>query len=242
MIHGTELLSKKRAELVLELAGLRRNYAMWRNDAAVGAPLAQLHVQIVRITRIFDSLVQRLEQQLDSTPTTMEGLTLLDRAITDIDELWHWYSSRLAIRYSSQLAGYINAADAFVWACCEPVYRAMAITSGNLAWEPPLVSIESRRGVSLSFRTDLEPIAPKMIARIPVPLIGVPTAMIQHVPSFPLLAHGSASSSGSLSRFPRRKKTGSANSAGSVSRFSPSSEPPPPSAASSYVCPVDDAA
>src|SRR6266851_9447990 len=133
MTLETELMLKKRAELGRKLAGLRQSFATLRADATEGAPLAQLRTQVVAITSIYDALVQRIEYQLDVTLPTLEGLHRVDSAIATIDELWHWFFSRLAIRYSGLLAEYLKAADAFVWACYQPMYLAMA--SGDLAPE-----------------------------------------------------------------------------------------------------------
>jgi hypothetical protein len=186
------LSDRKRTEFTLRSEALQAQFEAWRDDSGPGKPLEQIHTQVFSITTVLEKALRPVLKEVDrgfsrgfsTTRDAFETLRLAQARLAALERIWTWLFGRLAPRYSSWLAPYITAADAFVWATYRPVFEYMTAEASP---EPPLVSLEPRTHTFLTSSADSD--TDDLARFVPVPVIGVESSLLRTVPSIPLLGH-----------------------------------------------------
>lgn len=161
-------------ELDHKLAGLERELAYFRAEAADGGRLEKHHTQVEAMADTLTVPVADVRAWLgrpdgaDAEPA--------EAMIIALHELWDLVRGSLVLRYVRHFEPFLVAADELAARCYAP-----AIDRGAPC-EPPLVCLGG----------ELSPLArPRDGARrgLPVPLIGLPWFQLEHLPDLPLVAH-----------------------------------------------------
>jgi hypothetical protein len=195
--------TRKRVELEAKLAALPRELDLWRDLSAAGRPFEKHQSQIERLSAQVRGLHDEVKVDFGKLATTdalLAQARTIELRLLAVHSVWDYFRSKFVLRSHEPFGSVLKAADAFAWACYEPVQRAHA---GSLAprREPPLVSLQSQwtptalpRGRAYEVArspggwTDSAPFA-RVIESLPIPIIGLPWHALDHLPHVALLAH-----------------------------------------------------
>ena len=199
---GVTLADRRRAELRGKLHSITEEFAHWRAESVKGAPLRKHNSQIARTTTTLSSLVGRIEDDLGAPGEAILGRAeRIERSVLELHRLWDYFRSKLALRYVSFFQQPLYAVDELAWACYEPVQLAVApelraqlkeppLTFFNGAWSPYAAARgraytpEAVEGAILTIAS-----AHDKIRKLPIPVVGVPWYLAQHLPDSPVVCH-----------------------------------------------------
>lgn len=197
----------KLAALRRKLAGLRQELAVWRRESERGERLEKHHTQIRRVARQLDAFAGEVEGRIEALAGDPSALLAdgysVERMVLDLNRIWEFFRSKLALRYVPAFTGPLAAADDFAWACYRPAQEAARedhvppeelkeppLVFFNGGWSPFIVprgwsyEAEAVPGEELAtpaFRQALE--------RLPIPVIGIPWYQLEHLPEAVVIGH-----------------------------------------------------
>ena len=202
-MNAARLDDRRRAELRSKLSSVAAEFEHWRAASAKGELLRKHHSQIERTTRALAGLADRIEHDLgDAQGESVLGRSQqIERAVLDLHRLWDYFRSKLALRFVVWFQQPLYAVDELAWACYEPIQRAVApelrdrlkeppLTFFNGAWSPYAAgrgrayAPEAVNGALLGLVS-----AHDAIRKLPIPVVGVPWYLAQHLPDSPVVCH-----------------------------------------------------
>jgi hypothetical protein len=193
---------RKRAELLAKLRSVTAELDLWLADSGAGRRVEKHHSQVRRVVAQLRPLADRVEQSIEGGDVSSRWLAL-EEEVLDLHRVWGFFREKLALRRLDELAGYLVLADELSWACYEPAQRA-AVAAGAVRLEevrePPLVYLSAAaspfsvaRGESYAHDVDANGLTTRtaraLVARLPVPVIGVPWFQLQHLPDALVIGH-----------------------------------------------------
>jgi hypothetical protein len=197
------LPARKQAELAAKLAALPRELDYWRGLSAAGQPFEKHHTQIERLSNQVQGLHEEIKSdfaKLVTTEALLERARTIELRLLAVHSVWDYFRSKFVLRAQEPFGSVLKAADAFAWACYQPVQAAHAAV-GKQKREPPLVALQSQwtptalpRGRAYEVArspggwTETTAFA-RVIGSLPVPIIGLPWHALEHLPHVALLAH-----------------------------------------------------
>ena len=196
-----QLAERKGTELAEKLSSMHRELDQWRAQSERDQPLEKHHTQIRAIANTIDALTEAVEDRLQQTigaGTVLADAIALEVLTLEVHRVWHFFRSKLALRYVDWFRPYLLAADELAWSCYQPAQRWI---SDDAAREPPLVFFNGGsspftmpRGVRYQAEEDPEGTLPsheftQALRQLPVAVIGIPWFQIAHLPDAPVIAH-----------------------------------------------------
>ena len=200
------IAARKRIELQCKIASLQLELTDWRNHSRANQRLAKHYSQIRRLSdqlnRLISLVQTHLEQVDDDESELLKQCSRLEAAALELHWIWGFFRNKFALRSVEWFSPYLSAIDELAWECYKPARQA------NTDWdiasatkEPPLVFFSNKsmpftlpRAApfviedinSDSLRTEQFWQALKLI---PIPIIGVPWLLAQHLPGALIIAH-----------------------------------------------------
>ena len=121
----------------------------------------------------------------------------------DLHRVWGFFREKLALRRLEELAPYLTLADEFAWACYGPAQRDFVSAEPDrmkAVREPPLVYLSAAaspfsvsRGESYADQLGPDGLTTRttrlLVARLPIPVIGVPWFQLRHLPDALVIGH-----------------------------------------------------
>jgi hypothetical protein len=202
-VNNVPLTDRRRAELHAKLASVKLEFGRWRDASEQGQPLRKHYRQIRRVTKALDAMCMRIAQDVEAAAgdDVLAQARQLERSILELHRLWDYFRSKLALRSVSWFQQPLYAVDELAWACYEPLQ--LAVVGGRPAdrKEPPLSFFNGAWSPFAAGRGRVyEPervegaILPTTsvrdaIRKLPIPVVGVPWYLAQHLPDSPVVCH-----------------------------------------------------
>jgi hypothetical protein len=202
-VSNAPLADRRRAELHAKLASVELEFERWRDASKQGQPLRKHHSQIRRVTRALDAMRIRIAQDVEVAAgnSVLARARQLERSILELHRLWDYFRSKLALRSVSWFQQPLYAVDELAWACYEPLQLAVAggrpadlkeppLSFFNGAWSPfaagrgRIYEPERVEGAILPTTSVRD-----AIRKLPIPVVGVPWYLAQHLPDSPVVCH-----------------------------------------------------
>jgi hypothetical protein len=124
------------------------------------------------------------------------------RDCASVQSFWNYFREKLMMRFDQRIGGYLRAADAYVWACYEPVLMDRRATNPAQPFrEPPLVAFDTEQSPWAQSRrnNDAAPsdasdagtrsVFNQIMAAMPIAVLGIPWSTAELLPKFAALAH-----------------------------------------------------
>jgi hypothetical protein len=202
----SDLALRKHVELGRKLASLKTDFKAWASLANDDQSPLRLHrSQIAKVTGAFSALAAGLEQTMPSeAPAGCKPADLFlkearntEQMILVLHSVWAFFRKKLAQRLEPGFSRFLDAADELAWACCHPAF--IAARRGPI--EPPLVFLNGALSPFMVGRDDAyvpEDVPPRfmaltefkdLVARLPIPIVGLPWAQVGHLPDTMSVAH-----------------------------------------------------
>jgi hypothetical protein len=195
---------RKRAELQAKLDALPRELETWRSlSADETSRLARHHTQIRRLAAQVEGLQETIAddvRRLTADEELLQKTATIEKRLLAVQAVWDYFRSKLVLRAQEPFATFLQAADAFAWACYAPMLARHG-KEGTDRREPPLVALQGEwspfalprgRGYEVVRSpggwTDTAAFV-EVIAALPVPIVGVPWLHLEHLPDLLILAH-----------------------------------------------------
>ena len=202
-MSNAPLADRRRAELHAKLASAELEFESWRDASKQGQPLRKHYRQIRRVTKALDAMRLRIAHDVDAAAgdDVLAGARQLERSILELHRLWDYFRSKLALRSVSWFQQPLYAVDELAWACYEPLQLAVAGSRPADLKEPPLTFFNGAWSPFAAGRGRVyEPervegaIMPTTsvrdaIRKLPIPVVGVPWYLGQHLPDSPVICH-----------------------------------------------------
>ena len=197
------LADRRRTELHAKLASVELEFDRWRDASEQGQPLRKHYRQIRRVTMALDAMRLRIAHDVDAAAgdDVLAGARQLERSILELHRLWDYFRSKLALRTVSWFQQPLYAVDELAWACYEPLQLAVTAAGPVDPKEPPLSFFNGAWSPFAAGRGRVyEPervegaIMPTAsvrdaIRKLPIPVVGVPWYLAQHLPDSPVICH-----------------------------------------------------
>jgi hypothetical protein len=188
---------------------LEADLELWAQRAS---PFGDLPLHQSQVSRLRRQLTSALGAALEGTPLegdktppfdgSLAQLPELRRAVGTVHLLWDFFRDKLAQRDTPAYRQHLGVADDFAWLCYEPFLRAAStadVPNKLECKEPPLVFCVADRAPFAQARTkalhppgldskDLEKVTEE-VRRLPVPVIGMPWAVVNRLPPMVLIGH-----------------------------------------------------
>ena len=202
-MSNAPLADRRRAELHAKLASIELEFGRWRDASERGQPLRKHHRQIRRVTKALDAMRIRIAQDVEAAAgdDVLARARQLERSILELHRLWDYFRSKLALRSVSWFQQPLYAVDELAWACYEPLQLAATASGSADHKEPPLSFFNGAWSPFAAGRGRVyEPervegaILPTTsvrdaIRKLPIPVVGVPWYLAQHLPDSPVICH-----------------------------------------------------
>ncbi len=194
---------RKRSELQTSLTALPEELQEWRNLAEPKGAFEKHRSQIGRLSFQVEGLLAPITaeaQKLETDDALFRSARKLELRILAVQSIWDYFRAKFLLRSGGPFAPFMRAADAFAWACYQPSLKAFAPENLALA-SPPLVALATIWSPNALPRdheyevvrtpggwTDTAAFS-KVIASLPVPILGIPWSHLDNLPQLALLAH-----------------------------------------------------
>jgi hypothetical protein len=200
-----ELLERRRQDLEEQLGVLQHELDHWKALSAEHQPFEKHHSQIDALSRQMLDLNAKVRKEWNKS-NDFAAIQKAQRDCGAVHTIWNYFREKLLMRADAQLGTYLRAADAYVWACYEPVLRQWRAAlsrekkEGPLR-EPPLVTFDtesspwalSRQGryVPQGDRTGTtrSSLFADTLASMPIAILGIPWYTMELLPNLAVLAH-----------------------------------------------------
>jgi hypothetical protein len=198
-MNNAPLADRRRAELRAKLASVELEFDRWRDASERGQPLRKHYRQIRRVTNALDAMRMRIAQDVEAAASddVLAQARQLERSILELHRLWDYFRSKLALRSVSWFQQPLYAVDELAWACYELLQLAATadhkeppLSFFNGAWSPfaagrgRVYEPERVEGAILSTTSVRD-----VIRKLPIPVVGVPWYLAQHLPDSPVVCH-----------------------------------------------------
>ena len=197
-----QLAERKVRELRAKLAGIGEEFDHWLGDAETGRPLRKHQSQIERLTTQLRGLAEEVDTRIGALATDDDEVLTESRTVQtrmlEVHQLWDYFRAKLSLRYVTWFRNYLAAADEFAWACYDPAEKA----AGERATPrtAPLVFLSgdfSPFTYAKGSAFEAEPVPDveaseaflAYVAKLPIPVVGVPWYQVAHLPDAVLIAH-----------------------------------------------------
>jgi hypothetical protein len=197
----------KRSAVGGQLQQLRGDIEAWKHWPENG-PFATHALQLARVIDYVERFLSELDARFVGA-NDLQALNDLERRVIGTSKIWNYFREKFLQREDGRLGDALELADDLAWACYSPLWRAAGAVSGDAsvlksAYQrraQPLVYFHHQRSPMATARdgaftpTELESSERKdrellkLLARIPVPVVGVPWFQAEHLPESVLLAH-----------------------------------------------------
>jgi hypothetical protein len=209
-VTNVPLSDRRRAELRAKLASVELEFQRWHDASEPGQPLRKHNSQIRRVTRCLDAMRARIGRDVEAAAgdDVLARARHLERSILELHRLWDYFRGKLALRSVSWFQQPLYAVDELAWACYEPLQLAAAggrptgdrgqlaglkeppLSFFNGAWSPfaagrgRVYEPERVEGAILTTTSVRD-----AIRKLPIPVVGVPWYLAQHLPDSPVVCH-----------------------------------------------------
>jgi hypothetical protein len=198
-MNNVPLADRRRAELYAKLASVKLEFDRWRDASEQGQPLRKHYRQIRRVTKALDVMRMRIAQDVEAAAgdDVLAQARQLERSILELHRLWDYFRSKLALRAVAWFQQPLYAVDELAWACYEPLQLAATadhkeppLSFFNGAWSPfaagrgRVYEPERVEGAILPTTSVRD-----VIRKLPIPVVGVPWYLAQHLPDSPVVCH-----------------------------------------------------
>jgi hypothetical protein len=188
-----DLLERRKLDLEAQLESLPGELSHWEGLTG-GRDFEKHHSQVLALGRQMRDLNDRVRKTWAESADFV-AIQKAQRDCAAVHSLWNYYREKLLMRFDTQIGSYLRAADAYVWACYEPVLvDRRAKNPAQPFREPPLVAFDvehspwaqSRRadGSAGSERGGFD----QATAAMPIAVLGIPWSSAQ-IPNLAALAH-----------------------------------------------------
>jgi hypothetical protein len=197
----SELLARRLQEVKDQLAVLPDELTYWASLTAAGEPYEKHHSQIVALSRQMLDLNARVEQSWNNA-TDFAALTRARDQCAAVHGVWNYFREKFVLRADRLLGGFLRAADAYVWACYEPVlkdrrerhpaqpFREPPLVTFDADWSPWAISRDRQFAPPGSETGPMTTAAFRQtLAAMPIALLGIPWTSTGRLPYLITLAH-----------------------------------------------------
>jgi len=195
-----ELLEQRRKDLEDHFAALPRELDRWRELSKT--PAYEKHYsQIEALSRQMRALNDKVLRDWNGAADFL-SIQRAQRNCGAVHVVWNFFREKLLMRSDPEIGSYLRAADAYVWACYEPVLRARREATPTQPFrEPPLVAFSAEFSPwALSRHGSYAPqgdstgatwggLFEETLAAMPIAIVGVPWQTAEFLPGLALLAH-----------------------------------------------------
>lgn len=199
------MAARKRDELNSKLQAVPNELKRWVELSENNQPFEKHHSQIRKlapqIEGLHSAIAEDLKNLMDNDENLLREARKLETRMLAVHSVWDYFRSKFVLRAQEPFAKFLKAADAFAWACYEPVQKAHKEAGGKDMREPPLVVLQNLWSPSALPRdhayniarapggwTDTKPFV-DVIESLPLPILGLPWFHLEHLPHVVLLAH-----------------------------------------------------
>jgi len=196
-----DLLDRRKSDLEAQLESLPRELKHWE-DLTNETSFEKHHSQVAALA----GQMRELNDKVKKTWNEASDFVAIQKAQRDCQSLqsaWNYFREKLLMRFDQRIGGHVRAADAYAWACYEPVLvdRRKANPSEPFR-EPPLVAFDTelspwaqsprRKGASRGDATSEATGSlgdQTLLAEMPIAVLGVPWSTAEFLPNVAALAH-----------------------------------------------------
>jgi hypothetical protein len=200
-----DMATRKREELKSKLQALPNELKRWMELSEKNQPFekhnSQLRKLALQVEGLHSAIAEDLQNLAENGGNLLREARKLETRMLAVHSLWDYFRSKFVLRVQEPFAGFLKAADAFAWACYEPLQKARMEAGGEDLREPPLVAMQNLWSPSALPRDhaynvarapggwmDTKPFV-DVIESLPVPILGLPWFHLDHLPHVVLLAH-----------------------------------------------------
>jgi hypothetical protein len=195
-----DLLARRKEDLEEQFETLPRELEHWKSLSQQPA-YEKHHSQIAALSTQMLALNKRVREAWNGSGEFV-AIQKAQRDCAAVHTVWNFFRQKLLMRSDRQLGSYLRAADAYVWACYEPVLIDRRAREKSQPFrEPPLVTFDSDLSAwALSREQELEPqddktgatrgaLFVKALSAMPIAVLGIPWYTSELLPNLATLAH-----------------------------------------------------
>jgi len=196
-----ELLARRKQDLLQQFEALTRELDHWRAVSAENQPFEKHHSQIDALTKQMLALNDKVKADWKGSPD-FAAIQKASLRCATVQTVWNFFREKLVLRHDDYFGPHLKAADAYAWACYEPLINARRATHPEEPYrEPPLVTFHSDVSPwALSrqsrYDTDAEvngatndQVFEQVCSALPIPVLGIPWHSARFLPNLAVLAH-----------------------------------------------------
>lgn len=202
-----DLLEQRKLDVEEQFLTLPNELKEWRDVSKEGGDYEKHHSQIAVLSKQMLDLNRRIESEWRKgpEPDSFESLARARQRCAAIQTVWGFFREKLIFRSNPIYGRFLKVADAYAWACYQPVLKdAQARNPGHPYREPPLVAFHneiSPWALSRQSRYETEQDSAGMAGTsedspyeqvrraLPIPILATPWHTVQFLPNVALLAH-----------------------------------------------------
>jgi hypothetical protein len=191
-----DLLDRRKSDLELQLDTLPRELDRWEKLTEQRV-FEKHHSQVMAVSRQLRDLNDTVRRSWNGSRDFL-AMKKARQNCASVQRIWNYYREKLLMRFDAELGAHLRAADAYVWACYEPVLKSRRSAQPGTAFrEPPLIAFDSELSAWVRPRgheedsPDVTPggvLDPTMDA-LPIAVLGVPWLDAEMLPHLAALAH-----------------------------------------------------
>lgn len=191
-----ELLDRRRRDLEQQLDVLPTELTRWAALTAQGQPFEKHASQIDALSRQMRALIAKVASDWDDKEDFV-AIQVGQRNCAAVHALWSYYRAKFLMRLHPELGLFLRSADAYVWACYQPVLAAQQAAQPETAFRsPPLVTFDVERSAwalsrfanTAAIAAASEPLDAALSA-MPLALLGIPWQTAELLPNLAVLSH-----------------------------------------------------
>ncbi|MEO7274312.1 MAG: hypothetical protein ABIX28_16660 [Vicinamibacterales bacterium] len=196
-----DLLDRRKKDLEDQLEVLPNELKHWKALSDANQPFEKHHSQIEALSRQMTALNDQVKADWGRSASFV-AIQKAQRDCGGVHAVWNYFREKFLMRADPHLGGYLRAADAYVWACYEPVLRQWREAHNEAPLrEPPLVAFDTDRSPwALSRRGKYTPLGDTTgatgtslfadtLAHMPIAILGIPWNTMELLPNLAVLAH-----------------------------------------------------
>jgi hypothetical protein len=198
------LIERRQRDLDAQIGALADEFVHWKAISELTKPYEKHNSQIRALEQQMLDLARVVKEQWEQARLTgnpYPGMRAAYLNVLALQTVWDYFRSKLLLRSDSWFGPFVKAADAYAWACYDPVRRSRVKATGVNRREPPLTALDAEvspwalsrdRTYSVqgdrTGRTELELFA-RVRDKLPVPVLGLPWHNVVRLPFLAVLAH-----------------------------------------------------
>jgi len=198
-----DLLQRRQSDLLQQFEVLPAELEYWKGLAKSGGAYEKHYSQIKALSTQMLDLNEKVKATWKASP---HDPYIAVRSAQDqcaaVHSIWNFFREKLVLRQDPRFGEYLKAADAYAWACYQPMVKDRQAKPGDRTWrEPPLVAFNSDVSpwaLSRQSRYDdelsesgrkSEGMFQQVWAALPIPIIGIPWQSDGLLPGMAAVAH-----------------------------------------------------